>query len=110
LITQFTSCFATDVLAVLSQEHANCIPGVNPVALDSIAWKYYIVFVVVLILYGITVFFAYPETKGYSLEQMAVVFDGDAAEVPYPAETAERSASMVSKGDEKEGVVRVERV
>jgi MFS family permease len=83
---------------------------VNPIALDSIAWKYYIVFVVVLILYGVTVFFAYPETKGYSLEQMAVVFDGDAAEVPYPAETAERSASMVSKGDEKEGVVRVERV
>jgi hypothetical protein len=66
--------------------------------------------VVVLILYGVTVFFAYPETKGHSLEQMAVVFDGDAAEVPYLGETVERSASMASKGNEKEGVVRVERV
>ena len=83
---------------------------VNPIALDSIAWKYYIVFVVVLIIYGVTVWFAFPETKGYSLEQMAVVFDGDAAEVPFPAETAERSASMVSGRDEKEGTVRVEKV
>jgi len=83
---------------------------VNPIALESIAWKYYIVFVVVLIVYGVTVFFAYPETRGYSLEQMAVVFDGDAAEVPFPAETAERSASMVSGRDEKEGTVRVEKV
>ncbi|THW21854.1 general substrate transporter [Aureobasidium pullulans] len=83
---------------------------VNPIALEKIAWRYYIVFVVVLIIYGITVYVWYPETKGYSLEQMAVVFDGDAAEVPYPAEIAERSASMVSHGGEKEGVVRVEKV
>lgn len=83
---------------------------VNPIALESIAWKYYIVFVVVLIIYGVTVYFAFPETRGYSLEQMAVVFDGDAAEVPFPAETAERSASMVSGRDEKEGTVRVEKV
>jgi hypothetical protein len=83
---------------------------VNPIALERIAWKYYIVFVVVLIIYGLTAFFAYPETKGHSLEQMAVVFDGDAAAVPFPAETAERSASMASRGDEKEGVVMVEKV
>ncbi|KAI5268137.1 general substrate transporter [Aureobasidium subglaciale] len=83
---------------------------VNPIALDSIAWKYYIVFVIVLIVYGLTVWFYYPETKGYSLEQMAVVFDGDDAEVPYPTETAERSASMVSYKNDKEGVVRVEKV
>ncbi|THV75592.1 general substrate transporter [Aureobasidium pullulans] len=83
---------------------------VNPIALERIAWRYYIVFVVVLIIYGITVYVWFPETKGYSLEQMAVVFDGNVAEVPYPAEIAERSASMVSHGGEKEGVVRVEKV
>lgn len=83
---------------------------VNPIALDSIAWRYYIVFVVVLIVYGVTVFFCYPETKGYSLEQMAVVFDGDAADVPPPAETAQRSASMSSHMEDKQGIVRVEKV
>lgn len=82
---------------------------VNPIALESIAWRYYIVFVVVLVIYGVTVWYAYPETRGFSLEQMAVVFDGDAAEVPYPSDTAERSASMASKGAEKESVVRIEK-
>ncbi|THY13155.1 general substrate transporter [Aureobasidium pullulans] len=94
----------TTVLAICSNTF------VNPIALEKIAWRYYIVFVVVLIIYGITVYVWFPETKGYSLEQMAVVFDGDVAEVPYPAEIAKRSASMVSHGGEKEGVVRVEKV
>ncbi|PYH44690.1 general substrate transporter [Aspergillus saccharolyticus JOP 1030-1] len=48
---------------------------VNPIALDAIAWKYYIVFIVVLAVFGVTVYFFYPETKGYSLEEMAGIFD-----------------------------------
>ncbi|KAL2818725.1 general substrate transporter [Aspergillus cavernicola] len=50
---------------------------VNPIALDAIGWKYYFVFVAFLICYEITVYFTYPETRGYSLEQMAVIFDKD---------------------------------
>ncbi|KAK1149693.1 hypothetical protein N8T08_005246 [Aspergillus melleus] len=49
---------------------------VNPIALEKIAWKYYIVFIVVLMVFGLTAYFYYPETRGYSLEQMAVIFDG----------------------------------
>ncbi|KAL1632976.1 hypothetical protein SLS56_003263 [Neofusicoccum ribis] len=52
---------------------------VNPIALDAIGWKYYIVFVVILIVYGITAYFWYPETKGLSLERVALLFDGDDA-------------------------------
>lgn len=48
---------------------------VNPIALDAIGWKYYFVFVGVLIIYEISVCFLYPETRGYTLEQMAVIFD-----------------------------------
>ncbi|KAJ5511087.1 hypothetical protein LT330_006222 [Penicillium expansum] len=59
---------------------------VNPIALDAIAWKYYIVFIVVLMIFGITAYFFYPETKGYSLEQIAVVFDGPDALVGGSAE------------------------
>lgn len=54
---------------------------VNPIALASAGWRYYIVFVVVLLVMAVTVFFFYPETRGRSLEQIAVIFDGDAAEV-----------------------------
>ena len=49
---------------------------VNPIALAAIAWRYYIVFIVVLVVFGVTAYFFYPETKGYSLEQIAVIFDG----------------------------------
>lgn len=49
---------------------------VNPIALEAIGWKYYIVFAVILVVITITVYFFYPETKGHSLEEMAVIFDG----------------------------------
>lgn len=55
---------------------------VNPIALAAISFWYYLVFVVLLIIITITVYFAYPETKGHSLEDMAVVFDGDNAAAP----------------------------
>lgn len=52
---------------------------INPIALEAIGWKYYIVFVVILILYFVTAYFAYPETKGHTLEEMAVLFEGKRA-------------------------------
>lgn len=52
---------------------------VNPIALEAIAWKYYFVFIVVLLTMCFTVYFYYPETKGYTLEHMAVIFDGEDA-------------------------------
>ena len=54
---------------------------VNPIALGAIGWKYYIVFVVVLFIVILTIYFCYPETKGHSLEEMAVIFDGESAAV-----------------------------
>jgi len=33
----------------------------------------------VLVLFGATAYLYYPETRGHTLEQMAVVFDGHAA-------------------------------
>ncbi|KAH7399865.1 general substrate transporter [Cadophora sp. MPI-SDFR-AT-0126] len=57
---------------------------INPIALAAIQWKYYIVYVVILVFICITVFLAYPETRGYSLEEIAVVFDGTDAHVVRP--------------------------
>lgn len=52
---------------------------VNPIALNDIGWKYYAVFAVILLEVTITIYFLYPETRGHTLEEMAVVFgEGDA--------------------------------
>jgi len=70
---------------------------VNPIALDSIGWKYYFVFMAVLICFGLTAYFFYPETRGYTLEQMTVMFDGPKAQAPSSAEMARRSRSIISE-------------
>ncbi|OAL28490.1 hypothetical protein AYO20_09438 [Fonsecaea nubica] len=75
---------------------------VNPIALGNIGWKYYIVFVALLIVITLTAWFAYPETKGYTLEEMAVIFDGEQAEVPEVTDTARKVAEAT--GVDKTGL------
>ncbi|TVY38536.1 Lactose permease [Lachnellula subtilissima] len=62
---------------------------VNPIALAAIAWKYYIVYVAILVFICITVWFTYPETSGYSLEEIAVVFNGEDAKIVNPDKVLE---------------------
>ncbi|KAK7420514.1 hypothetical protein QQX98_002712 [Neonectria punicea] len=69
---------------------------VNAIALEAIQWRYYIVFIVMLTLLLITVYFGYPETRGHTLEQMAVVFDGEDAMPPMAND------KMAEIGDSKE--------
>jgi MFS family permease len=54
---------------------------VNPIALEAIDWKYYFVFLAVLISMVVSVWFWYPETRGLTLENVAWIFDGERAEV-----------------------------
>jgi hypothetical protein len=60
----------------------------------------------VLVCFGLTAYFYYPETRGYSLEQMAVIFDGEDAEVDSPEKTAvevaRRTSVVAYAGDDKE--------
>lgn len=51
----------------------------NSIALSQIGWKYYILFCVILLIIVINNYLFYPETKGYSLEEIAILFDGDKA-------------------------------
>jgi MFS family permease len=83
---------------------------VNPIALSSIAWRYYIVFVCVLIICLITVYFTYPETRGHSLEEMAIIFDGDDALVPSSDEVLEKVEHIETFKRNKSIVSQVEEV
>jgi uncharacterized protein (DUF58 family) len=51
----------------------------NPIALENIGWHYYIVFCCLLAAFFVVTFFLFPETKGYSLEEIGELFDGPRA-------------------------------
>ncbi|KAI0159303.1 hexose transporter [Pestalotiopsis sp. NC0098] len=51
----------------------------NPIGIEDIGWKYYIVFCCLLALFLPVVYLFFPETKGRSLEEIAVIFDGEQA-------------------------------
>ncbi|KAJ8114313.1 hypothetical protein OPT61_g3778 [Boeremia exigua] len=51
----------------------------NPIALQAISWRYYIVFVCLIVCWFTLVFFYYPETKNMSLEEVSVLLDGEQA-------------------------------
>jgi sugar porter (SP) family MFS transporter len=60
----------------LSQAVATCFNQyVNPVALQRLLWKYYLVYVGVLVALLLFMFFYVPETKGLSLEEVHRTFD-----------------------------------
>ncbi|KZO99824.1 general substrate transporter [Calocera viscosa TUFC12733] len=51
----------------------------NPVAMGTLGWKYIILYVVLDCVYVAVMFAFFPETKGLSLEECALLFDGEEA-------------------------------
>lgn len=49
---------------------------VNPIALDSIGWRYYIVYCVWILVEILTVYFFFPETHNRTLEELSFMFEG----------------------------------
>ncbi|KAF4980216.1 hypothetical protein FZEAL_3727 [Fusarium zealandicum] len=56
---------------------------VNPVGMDSLGWRYYLVYVGWLLVEILVFWFLYPETKGYTLERIQEAF-GDAIKLDAP--------------------------
>jgi MFS family permease len=63
---------------------------VSPSAFVNIGWKYYIVFIVTNILAGVVFLVFFPETKGLSLEEMAILFGDDVIVAPSSEEAIRR--------------------
>ncbi|KAL4923783.1 general substrate transporter [Aspergillus undulatus] len=83
---------------------------VNPIALGAIGWKYYFVFCAILVCYGLTSYFFYPETRGYSLENMAVLFDGEGVSVARDWSDKEQLKASENEAEKDAKSVAVERV
>lgn len=49
---------------------------VNPIAMNNMGWKWYLLFCVMLVISVVTNWLLLPETKGRSLEEITELFDG----------------------------------
>ncbi|EXJ62573.1 hypothetical protein A1O7_03011 [Cladophialophora yegresii CBS 114405] len=83
---------------------------VNPVALENIKWKYYLCYIIWLAIQSAVVYFFYIETKGHSLETIAVCFDGDDAKVGGQAATAKGKELLGQLDDKKSLDTHIEQV
>ena len=72
---------------------------VNPIAINDIGWKYYLVYVVWIAFELVVVWKYYIETKNTALEEIVRFFDGDSAVVGGHAASAK--ARHLAGGDEE---------
>jgi hypothetical protein len=54
---------------------------VNPIGMENAGWKFFLAYVVWLAVETATVYFIFPETQGPTLEEIALVIEGDQAAV-----------------------------
>lgn len=81
----------------------------NPIGMENLGWRYYIVFCCLLVGILATCYFYFPETKGYTLEEIAVVFDGEDAQAVQAEMTSLADDGYgLRKDDERRRVGHVE--
>ncbi|KAL2841964.1 general substrate transporter [Aspergillus pseudodeflectus] len=79
-IPQYSLRSKASMIFSLAQNLAGIFNGyVNPIAMDSIGWRYYITYVVLLAFDFVVVYLYLPETANLSLEEVSGIFDGDNA-------------------------------
>ena len=73
---------------------------VTPIAIERIAWRYFVIFVVCDAIFIAVVYWIYPETVGKTLEEIAALFGDEVAvditkayDYPGPNTSDEKSAS-----------------
>lgn len=80
----------------------------NPIGMANIGWKYYIVFCVLLVIFFFITYFLFPETKGYSLEEIASIFDKNSLSDPEGASTMKQKMSRMSEDEPSEEAAHME--
>ncbi|GKT48220.1 lactose permease [Colletotrichum spaethianum] len=49
---------------------------VNPLGLEQLGWRFYFVYIVILVIECLVIYFFFVETKGPTLEEISMLFDG----------------------------------
>jgi MFS family permease len=89
-------CLGTTALAGVLNQY------VNPIGLAKLAWKFYFVYIVILVIEVICIWFLFVETKGPTLEEIAVLFDGKDAKVSGQTEKEKMALEEVEIGRPRE--------
>ena len=104
-ISPFSLRAKSAALLLLSQNCAQAFNQfVNPVALAAIAWKYFIVYVVVIAIYIVLFWFFCKETKGLTVEEAAVVYEPES----YREEALAKERELLEAGTFTSAPVRKE--
>ncbi|KAK9317838.1 general substrate transporter [Lipomyces starkeyi] len=70
---------------------------VNPIGLANIGWKYYLVYCAWLSVEVAIAYCFFVETKGYALEEIAVIFDGENEAILAPIAVIEKDIEVSHK-------------
>lgn len=54
---------------------------VNPIGLESLQWRFYFVYIAILVVECFCIWFFFVETQGPTLEEISALFDGENANV-----------------------------
>ena len=77
---------------------------VNPIGLENLQWKFYFLYIAILVFQCLVIYFYYVETKGPTLEEIAVLFDGEDANVGGNDVQRDEKAVLGNSADHKEHV------
>ncbi|KAH6676928.1 lactose permease [Plectosphaerella plurivora] len=72
---------------------------VNPLGLEALQWRFYFVYIAILVIECLVIYFFFVETRGPTLEEIAILFDGE--DSPAGVASAQAQAKIMS-GDDKE--------
>ncbi|TVY91108.1 Lactose permease [Lachnellula willkommii] len=115
-------CYATEILPfrirarglalqiAVSQAALTANQYVNPIALDNIGFYCYIFYLGMLVLGTVIIYFCFPETKGYSLEELSHLFEDPARVQIVGLERGENEEECVSVSVERKEEMFLEKV
>ncbi|KAI8168761.1 Lactose permease [Colletotrichum sp. SAR 10_70] len=70
---------------------------VNPLGIEQLEWRFYFVYIAILVIEVLVIYFFFVETRGPTLEEIAVLFDGKDSAAGVARHEAQAQAEKVEK-------------